>query len=340
MEKSWVKGLPKFDLHVHLDGSLRPRTVTALGDALPQDERATLPADLALAIALPAHAPLEEYLKTFDVTVALLQDEASLKRAAYELCEDAARENVVYMEVRFAPLLHLHRGLSPRQVVAAVLSGLHQGETSLGIKTGLILCALKPESTERSMEAAQLAAQFAGKGVVAFDLAGLERGFPPRIHHEAVQMALDAGVHVTLHAGEGCCPEHIKEALDLGAERIGHGVFLYQDKATERRVAREGVPLELCPTSNLQVAGFDDGYAGHPLKRYLDRGIHVTVNTDNRLMSKTTCTDELVHMIDAFDLAPEEIRRMLLNSADAAFTSPTIHDALRERVMAAFPDLD
>ncbi len=339
MEKSWVKGLPKFDLHVHLDGSLRPRTVTALGDALPPDERAALPADLAAAVALPARAPLEEYLKTFDVTVALLQDEASLKRVAYELCEDAARENVIYMEVRFAPLLHLHRGLSPRQVVAAVLSGLHQGET-LGIKTGLILCALKPQTTERSMEAAQLAAQFAGKGVVAFDLAGLERGFPPRIHHEAVQMALDAGVHVTLHAAEGCCPEHVKEALDLGAERIGHGVFLHQDKATEKRVAKEGVPLELCPTSNVQVAGIEGGYAGHPLKRYLDRGIRVTVNTDNRLMSKTTCTDELFHMIQAFDLAPEEIRRILQNSADAAFASPSDRGALQERVLAAFPDLD
>ena len=338
MEKNWVKGLPKFDLHVHLDGSLRPRTVKELVARLPEDERSLLPSSLAQAVTPPARASLEEYLKAFDVTVALLQDEEALERVAYELCEDAARENVIYIEIRYAPLLHLRKGLSPRQVVAAVLTGMRRAEGGLGIKTGLILCALKHESTERSMEAAQLAAQFVSKGVVGFDLAGPERGFPPRVHHEAVQMARDAGVHVTLHAGEGCCPEHIQEALDLGAERIGHGVYLKEDKAAEKRVAAQGIPLEVCPTSNLQISGLMQGYADHPLKRYLDRGIRVTVNTDNRLMSKTTSTDELLHVIEAFDLEPDDVRRILLNSADAAFAPPALRGSLRERVEAAFAD--
>lgn len=338
MERNWVKGLPKFNLHVHLDGSLRPRTVTDLAAKLREDERSLLPPNLVKAVTLAARVTLEEYLKAFDVTVALLQDEEALERAAYELCEDAARENVVYIEIRYAPLLHLRAGLPPREVVVAVLSGMQRAEKDLGIETGLILCALKHELTERSMEAAQLAAQYVGKGVVGFDLAGPERGFPPRLHREAIEMTRDAGVHVTLHAGEGCCPEHIREALDLGAERIGHGVYLYQDEATERRVAEEGIPLEVCPTSNLQISGFMRTLADHPLKRYLDRGIRVTVNTDNRLMSRTTSTDELFRLIEAFGLGREEVRRLLLYSAEAAFIGEEERRALRGRVEEAFAE--
>ena len=336
MDRKWVKALPKFDLHVHLDGSLRPRTVGELADRLPQDERSLLPANLARATSVSGRATLEEYLKAFDVTVALLQDEESLERVAYELCEDAARERVIYMEIRYAPLLHVRKGLSPRQVVAAVLAGMRRAEGATGIQTGLILCALKHESTEHSMEVAQLAAQFVNKGVVGFDLAGPERGFPPRVHHEAVQMARDAGVHVTLHAGEACCPEHIAEALDLGAERIGHGVYLQEDKATEKRVVAQKVPLELCPTSNLQISGLMKDYHDLPLTRYLDRGVRVTVNTDNRLVSKTTATDELLHVVEAFDLDVDTVRRILVTSAEAAFVGAAERDVLRGRVEAAF----
>jgi adenosine deaminase len=336
MKKDWVMGLPKLDLHVHLDGSLRLETVKDLAEGLPAEERVSLPIDLARSVTPPLHCTLEEYLRAFEVTVALLQTAEALERAAYELCEDAARENVVYIEIRYAPLLHLRAGLSPREAVVAVLSGMQRAEKDLGIKTGLILCALKHESTERSMEAAQLAAQYVGKGVVGFDLAGPERGFPPRLHREAIEMTRDAGVHVTLHAGEGCCPEHIREALDLGAERIGHGVYLYQDEATERRVAEEGIPLEVCPTSNLQISGFMRTLADHPLKRYLDRGIRVTVNTDNRLMSRTTSTDELFRLIEAFGLGREEVRRLLLYSAEAAFLGEEERRALRGRVEEAF----
>ncbi len=336
MKKDWVMGLPKLDLHVHLDGSLRLETVKDLAEGLPAEERVSLPIDLARSVTPPLHCTLEEYLRAFEVTVALLQTAEALERAAYELCEDAARENVVYIEIRYAPLLHLRAGLSPREAVVAVLSGMQRAEKDLGIKTGLILCALKHESTERSMEAAQLAAQYVGKGVVGFDLAGPERGFPPRLHREAIEMTRDAGVHVTLHAGEGCCPEHIREALDLGAERIGHGVYLYQDEVTERRVAEEGIPLEVCPTSNLQISGFMRTLADHPLKRYLDRGIRVTVNTDNRLMSRTTSTDELFRLIEAFGLGREEVRRLLLYSAEAAFLEEGERRALRDRVEEAF----
>jgi len=328
--------LPKIDLHVHLDGSMRLDTVMEMAGSLPPEIRSTLPEDLKSALIPPKRCSLEEYLQAFRITVALLQTEEALERAAYELCEDGANENVIYMEIRFAPLLHTELDLKPRDVVTAVLEGIHRAEADLPIKVGLILSALKPEGTERSIETAQLAAQFMGKGVVGFDLAGPERGYPPQIHHEAIEFAHAAGLHVTIHAGEGCCPEQIKEAIDLGAERIGHGVYLFRSPQTERIVAERGIPLEVCPTSNLQISGLMNGYADHPLKRYLDLGIEVTINTDNRLMSQIDLTHELEAVAGAFDLSSGEIERILLTSAQAAFAEPELKEGLKAKIEAAF----
>ena len=183
---------------------------------------------------------------------------------------------------------------------------------------------------------AQLAAQFRGKGVVGFDLAGPERGFPPTSHRAAVELAHDAGVPVTLHAGEGCCPEHIKEALDLGAARIGHGVTLFKLPAVEERVAKLGIPLEVCPTSNLQVCSFMNDYADHPLKRYFDRGIPITLSTDNRLMSRVDLTHEYEALQEAFAFTRDDIRRFVENGIAAAFAPDELKESLRQRVQAAF----
>ncbi len=333
---SWLRELPKIELHVHLDGSLRPETVRKLAKRLPSDLRFPRGFDPCKAVVPPKRGTLEDYLKTFDVTVRLLQDERALERVAYELCEDAARENVIYIEIRFAPLLHTETGLKPRDVAAAVLSGMRRAEAVYPIRTGLILTALKQESTERSMEVAQLAAQFAGKGVVAFDLAGPEHFHPPRIHRAAVGFVHAAGVHLTLHAGEACCPEQIKEAVDLGAERIGHGVHLFQDPATEARVKELRIPLEICPTSNLQTSSFIESYADHPLKRYVDLGIPISINTDNRLMSQIDLTHEFESIVAAFSFDRDVVRTILLDSANAAFCSEDVKDSLREQVAAAF----
>jgi len=331
-----LAGLPKLDLHVHLDGSLRPATARALLAQLGAKERSALPADAERAVLPPVPCPLETYLEAFRVTVALLQTAESLERVAFELVEDAARENVVYIEMRFAPLLHLARGLSPERVMEAVLAGMRRAERTYPTRAALIVCGLKLEESARVQETARLAAAYADQGAVAFDLAGPERGFPPSLHRRATEIALDAGLHLTLHAGEGCCPEHIRDALDLGAERIGHGVYLYQDEATERRVAEEGVPLEVCPTSNLHISGFMRTLADHPLRRYLELGIPVTLNTDNRLMSQTSSTEELHRVIEAFSLSKETVKRILLSSAEAAFVAEPAKAGLRERVTAAF----
>jgi adenosine deaminase len=336
MTYDWVQALPKIDLHTHLDGSMRLSTVKALAKKLPKERRFPRGFSIEKAIIPPDRCSLETYLGSFDVTVAVLQSAAALERAAFELCEDAAKENVIYLEVRFAPLLHLVEEMSPREVVESVLRGLARGEEEHGLHTGLILCALRNESSERSLEVAQLAAQFRNKGVVAFDLAGPERDHPPYLHRTAIGFARDADVHITLHAGEGCCPEQIREALDFGAERIGHGVYLFQDAKTESRVVEEGIPLETCPTSNLQISGIIEDYADHPLKRYLDLGIPVTVNTDNRLMSNTTCTDELSRVIEALSLSRDEVRRILRDSAAAAFAPDALRAELTETIDAAF----
>ena len=330
--ESWLRALPKVELHVHLDGSLRLETIRALAKKLPRDRRFPRGFDPCAAVILPPQGTLDEYLEAFQITLRLLQDARSLERVARELCEDAAAENVVYIEIRFAPLLHTELGLKPRDVVTAVLEGIRGAEADLPIRAGLILTALKQESTERSMEVAQLAAQFAGKGVVAFDIAGSERHHPPLIHRAAIGFAHAAKVHLTLHAGETCCPEQIREAIDLGAERIGHGVHLFEDPATEERVVELGIPLEVCPTSNLQTSESIRSYADHPIKRYIDLGIPVSINTDNRLMSQIDLTHEYKSIAEAFSLDENAVRRIVRQSIDAAFCSEETKQELRQQL--------
>ena len=334
--ENWVRTLPKFDLHVHLDGSMRPDTVNKLACALRQ--RKDLPDDMDIyeAVSPSSRCSLEEYLRAFEITVALLQDCSALERASYELCEDAAEENVIYMEIRFAPLLHLQDGLKPNQVVEAVLAGMHRAEDKYPIKTGLILCAMKQEPTQKAIDTAHLAAEYINKGVVGFDLAGPERGFPPSLHSSAIKEARGAGLPVTIHAGEGCCPEQIRQAVDLGTDRIGHGVYLYQDPETEAMVREQEITLEICPTSNLQISGVIHSYSQHPFKQYLDAGIPVTINTDNRLMSHIDVTHELGQMIEAFSLSKNQVKNILLNSANAAFASDKRKQEMRTRVEDAF----
>jgi adenosine deaminase len=331
-----LRKLPKVELHVHLDGSMRLKTIRELAATLPEERAFPRRFNFKKAVTPPSHCSLPEYLQAFDVTVAVLQTVKALERAAYELCEDVSKENVVYLEVRFAPLLHLEDGLSPREVVQAVLRGLKRGQEAFGLHTGLSLCAMRDRALEHSMEVAQLAAQFSTKGVVAFDLAGPERQHPPQIHREAISMARESGVHLTLHAGEGCCPEQVRAAIELGAERIGHGVYLHKDPPTEQLIVKQGIPLEVCPTSNLQVSGIMESYADHPLKRYFDLGIPITLNTDNRLMSNINLTHEYEVVVEAFGFDAQQIRQISLNGIEAAFAPESVKAKLREKLDAFF----
>ncbi len=332
----WIRRMPKVELHVHLDGSLRWDSVEEWAKTVRPEAGMPATDDLRRSVIVNGRHSLEDYLGAFQFTIPLLQTTVALERAAYELCADAAAENVIYVEIRFAPLLHTRLELKPRDVVSSVLAGMHRARDELGIESGLILTALKQESTEHSIETVQLAAQFRRDGVVGIDLAGPERMFPLLKHRKAVEFAHDAGVHVTLHAGEGCCPEQIKEALDLGTERIGHGVYLFQVPRTEQRVAELGIPLEVCPTSNLQVSGILSKYADHPLARYLDLGIPVTISTDNRLMSQIDLTHEYEAVVRAFKMARETVHDLVTHSVQAAFQPEERKAALQEKVDAFF----
>ncbi len=288
------QALPKTDLHVHLDGSVRAQTIVDLA----QEQEVRLPAETAQGIEEAVGAgqnfgSLVDYLKGFSITLSVLQTEAALERVAFELAEDAHQESVHYMEVRYAPMLHTQRGLRQTRVVEAVLSGLRRARETYGIKSNVILCGIRNISRESSYEMAELAVAYKGRGVVGFDLAGAEANFPAKDHKDAFQLVRDNNINCTIHAGEAYGPASISQALhDCGAHRIGHGCRLREDGDLLHYVNDHRIPLECCPSSNVQT-GAVASLGGHPLKFYSDLGLRVTVNTDNRLITKTTVTEEL-----------------------------------------------
>ncbi len=285
--------LPKTDLHVHLDGSLRLSTILDLA----QKQRVELPAHdedgLRAAMNLGKNCgSLVEYLKAFDVTLRVMQDQESLTRIAYELAQDAARESVRYMEVRYSPMLHTRKGLRLTSVVEAVLAGLRQAQVDFGIESNVILCGIRNVSPESSLEMAELCVAYKNRGVVGFDLAGAEYDHPAKHHRAAFQLVRDNNINVTIHAGEAYGPESIAQAIHIcGAHRIGHGCRLRENGDLLHYVNDHRIPLECCPSSNVQTGAIRD-LASHPLKLYHSLGLRVTVNTDNRLVTDTTVSKE------------------------------------------------
>jgi adenosine deaminase len=311
--------LPKADLHVHLDGSLRPSTMLELAD----DAGVTLPVSDAAALADYMHVQqgrdLVDYLARFDVTLALMQTEAAIERIAYELAEDAAAENVRYMEVRFCPALNVRGGLSGEAVVEAALSGLRRAESEIDIETGVIVCGLRNLPVQTSIEMAELAVTFHDRGVVAFDLAGAERGHPPIDHQPAFQISADANMAITIHAGEAFGPRSIHQAIhSCNARRIGHGTRLFEDPDLMRFVNDFRIPLEICLTSNVQTRA-SPTLQEHPLRMFYDIGLVVTINTDNRLMSGTTMTDEFLRAHEALGFGWDEICDLTVMGFESAF---------------------
>jgi adenosine deaminase len=277
---------------------------------------------------------LEEYLARFSTTVAVLQHAASLERVAYELVEDAARDGVRYIEVRNAPILNTRGGLSLVEVVEAMLRGLKRGEQVHGVIARLIVIALRHMPPSTSMEIAELAAAFRGNGVVAFDLAGAEHGYPAAAHESAFLYARERDLACTCHAGEGDGPLSVRQAVHrCGAHRIGHATRLIEDPSLTEYVNDRRIPLEICLTSNVQTR-VANTYAEHPLRRYVDLGLSVVLNTDNRLMSDTTLTDEYHHAATDAGLTPGEISAIALNGFESAFLPWAERQALVARMRA------
>jgi adenosine deaminase len=319
LTRETIRRMPKPELHVHLDGSLRPATLLELaagqGVSLPTTDLAELTRYLHVSDA----RNLVDYLARFEVTLSVLQTPEALERTAYELIEDGAAEGVRYMEIRFSPILCTRKGMPLTEAVEAPLRGMHRAEQDFGVKTGLIVCGIRNMSPSTSMDLANLTVAYKDRGVVAFDLAGAEYNYPAKKHREAFYTVVNANVAATIHAGEAYGPESIAQALHYcHADRIGHGTRLFEDPDLERYVNDRRVPLEVCVSCNVQthaVATFEE----HPVRRYFDLGIVVCLNTDNRLMSDTTVTDEYYLAHTRLGFSREEIERMLLYGFENAF---------------------
>lgn len=314
-----LRQLPKAELHCHLDGSVRPDTLVDLA----REHRIQLPRQTAEELAeymrVDDARDLEDYLRRFDVTISVLQTEEALERVAYELAEDAAEDGVRYIEVRNAPLLNVVQGLTLVQAVEAPLRGLRKAENDFGITARFIVCGLRQFPPESSLEMAKLAVEFRNEGVVGFDLAGGEKGNAASRHAEAFRYARENNLAVTVHAGEGDGAESVREAVHVcGANRIGHGTRLIEDPDLTQYVNDRRIALEVCLTSNVQTR-VADSYATHPFREYFDRGLNVTLNTDNRLMSATTLTDEYVYAAEHLGFTVEELAGIALNGFESAF---------------------
>jgi adenosine deaminase len=315
-----IKMMPKTDLHVHLDGSVRISTLIDLAKKqkvkLPESDPVKLKKILVPGMQCKS---LEEYLRPFDIVLKILQEEEALSRVAYELAEDAAKENVWYMEIRFSPVLHTKKGLKPTQIIDAVLTGLKQAEKKYDIKTGVIVCGMRNISPETSIMIADLAIAYKNRGVVAFDLAGMEESYPAKHHREAFYRILNNNINCTAHAGEAYGPESIHQAIHYcGAHRIGHGTRLIEDGDLLNYVNDHRIPLEICLTSNIQTKAVPS-LKKHPLKLYYDIGLRLTINTDNRLISNTTVTKELILAARHAQLNMNDLKTLIVGGFKSAF---------------------
>jgi adenosine deaminase len=314
------QSLPKADLHVHLDGSLRLETIIELAREENVELPSKDPAELRRIMHLGDNCgSLAEYLKAFDVTLRVMQTESALYRIAYELGEDAARENVRYMEVRYAPMLHTQRELKLTKVIEAVLAGLKAARDKCGIESNIIICGIRNVSPASSLEMAELAVAYKGRGVVGFDLAGAEYDHPAKHHRAAFQLVRDNNINVTIHAGEAYGPESIAQAIHVcGAHRIGHGCRLREGGDLLHYVNDHRIPLECCPSSNVQTGAVRD-LASHPLKLYFNLGLRVTVNTDNRLITDTSVSKELWLCHTQMGMSFRDIKSIIMAGFKSSF---------------------
>lgn len=325
--------LPKIDLHCHLDGSLRPETIIDIakkeGIAIPSFDINEIQREITIPLECKS---LNEYLKAFAIPNLVMQSKESLRRITFELFEDAAQENVKYMEVRFAPLLHTVRGLTVEEIIQSVIDGINEAEKKYDIKGNLILSCMRIMPVDRVFEVVEKGKQFLGKGVVGIDLcASEEEGFCERFV-EPIALARAYGYRVTIHAGETGIGKNVLEAVKLlGAERIGHGVFIKDCIEAYKIVKERKVTLEMCPTSNVQTKAVNS-FHEHPIYDFYKDGIKVTVNTDNRTVSGTNMTEECNLLFKQFNITYEDYKQIYCNSVEACFADLGTKENLKKYV--------
>lgn len=327
------ENLPKIELHCHLDGSVRPKTIINIAE----EEGISIPyydiESIRKEVTAPAECKsLEEYLKRFEIPNLVMQSKESLRRITFELLEDSAKENVKYIEVRFAPLLHLTKGLSIHEVIESVLGGIEDAEEKYDIRGNVILSCMRFMSADRAFEVVEAGKKYLSKGVVAIDLCAAEGEGFCRKFIEPLALAREYGYRVTIHAGETGIGKNVLEAVELlGAERIGHGVFIKDCTEAYNIVKDKAITLEMCPTSNIQTKAIDT-FKNHPIYDFYNDGIKVTVNTDNRTVSNTNMTKECDILAREFNITVEEYKEIYLNSVEAAFVDLETKERLKKYV--------
>jgi adenosine deaminase len=336
-----IRKVPKVLLHDHLDGGLRPQTVIDLAEKMNYKKLPTKnPEELAAWFFRGANkGNLVEFLQGFEHTLAVMQTKENLERIAYEMIEDMYNDGVVYVETRFAPVLHLEQGLYYDDVMEAVLKGLNRGKEDFGVGYGVILCAMR--NMTNSLEIAELAVNYRDKGVVGFDLAGEEGGYPPKNHLDAFQFIMRENFNITIHAGEAFGKESIWQAIQYcGSHRIGHATRLKEDIVYDQndKIVKLGnlaqyildkrIPLEICLSSNVHTGAIDK-LENHPFKGFYDKKFRVFLNTDDRLMSNITLTDEYVTATNVFGITLDDIEKLNINAMKSAFIN---HDEKLEYI--------
>ena len=320
--REFIHRMPKTDLHVHLDGSARLSTILELAEQQGVKLPGGAKTEQKLADAIHMGeicTDLNDYLKAFDVTLSVMQTEEALYRVAYELGEDMAKENVRYTEIRYSPLLHTEKGLSFPVIVEAVAEGLRAAKREYGLMSGQIICGIRHITPETSLRMAELCVAFKHRGVVGFDLAGGEMNNPAKDHREAFYLVRNNNVNLTIHAGEAYGPESIHQAIHIaGAHRIGHGTRLREDGDLLNYVNDRRIPLEICVSSNVQTRACDS-FETHPLPFYLSYGLRLCLNTDNRLVTDTTMTDEFWLATQYYNLGIGDLRKLTLGGFKSSF---------------------
>ncbi len=324
------------DLHLHLDGSLSEEDFKYLAKLNNVDLGKDFPSNIYVPMDCKS---LDEYLERFALPVVLLQNAESIEHATYSLVKRLAGLGLFYAEIRFAPLLHVNKGMTQVEVVKAALCGLKKAikECDYKIDANLILCCMRHASEKENMETVETANLLSSDKVVAVDLAGGETIHPCSYFHECFAKARKYGLNITIHAGEATGSDEIMRAIDEGAVRIGHGVHLSLDMFSVKKVNNAKISFEFCPTSNLQTKSLKS-YKDVPLRQFINKDIRVTINSDNMTVSNTDCIKEMAVMVKTFKLDKREVIDIYDNAINAAFTSDENKNKMRQTMLNAFSD--
>jgi adenosine deaminase len=325
---NWIADMPKIELHCHLDGSMG---LDVTRELLAQRGEQYEIGELRQLLEAPMDCrSLAEYLEKFDLPIRCIQTEEGLRAAAYDLAASAAKEQVKYLEVRFAPSFSTGEGLSIVQILESVQAGLKEAEDEADIHTGIIVCGMRNLSMEENLSMLRAARELYGAGVVACDLAGDENAYPTAQFAEFFELAKKLGVPFTIHSGECGSTENIRTAIELGVSRLGHGIAMAKDPSLMAECAEKRIGVELCPTSNLQTKAVRS-MEEYPFMQFFKAGIPLSVNTDNRTVSRTTCTAEAALLQRTYQLSPEDFAKIYRDSVEMSFATDEVKEILLKK---------